>query len=1306
MASNNIKSLLKDAREALKNKDYQTSLKLCKTILKQDKENYMGLVFLGISLQEVGPTDQAKKAFLKAINVNSENVLAWNGLLNYYDQFENEIDTAHLIEVYLKILDLETNDKKLKEIYEKIEAIKFIPENLFPSVVNHMYKAAKSLKERNCISEGPWSAIVAVIWNKKDKTELSEEIWQMLEEALSELVHTSKWMSSDNYSKYLKVLHERKKYVLLLEECQRMHSIFEESTIPLEWVCKLYNQLEVEKDNLSAVFEPTAKEYYEILEKINPKSATVLFTNSLIHYKNGNILLARDVLKEVTSLHPKFLHGWMLLTSCYLKLKNFEEALKSSEHTQKLLKETNNTSTFLCNTVLDLELQILSMHSMQECWEKCIEKCKEIANGDKNRKLCMARSYMNLGKLIEAKTILNEINGDENDVSVSVLKANLLEKEGKTEDAIKLLTKLSENNNDSDVWFEVGLLHWKIHDYDKSAIPFLKAAKLNPNNYSIFLYLGHYYQKYNNIEKAKKCFEKAFKINSNCIEAALELGEIYRKLEDWDANLTLLRELAGGSVNEWNNWAWVQLGVSYLEKQDFNCAIDTWRYLVRCKPLNSHFWEGLADSYLARGSYTSALKCYQKAAEITPNALYPLLQIATVKRILGQYAEARADFEALLSTNQKYVPALKGLAETCLNQAKLYNKNQLLGLTRDCCQCALENLLTAIKERNNFSCLWKLAADGCYLVAQLPEKYCCLLIPASLVDESDDGGSKIMEMDDLFLMATRYYSKSILLSKSNILIWHDLASCYLSYAKSVTDPRKAKTLYDKALMAAQYCTKENPSHWEHWNLLGNIAISKDPSDYALAQHAFIKAITVEHNSAEAWTNLGSLYLKLDEFKLANAAFARAQRADPTYVNSWVGQAIIAETMGAEEAMDLFRHSTQLGMQMQGALGYGQWVCQTLIDSPPHTFIYAIHKMHAVPVACDALTWYIERNPYDSCAWNMLGILRERLGMKATTLEAFTNAYKKCIEIYRDKAKINMGRINFRLGKYKEAIDFYQSVKEANFKSGSGLALARFKAKQYEESYEEYEAALHWLTDEQSHQSDLLVALASMAYTFQGPDAAKTLLFQSVKCNPPSPFAYYAILALGLLNDDFKLAEAAVKEMTTLKDRKECLSHTSTLLSHFYFKKNEISKGIRELSKLIHRHPDQASLWLSFAILFARCKSGKKCITLAASHCAKIAVKLRETNMDIKLALCIISLLCSIAGDEKQALKAAQKAVHCYPNLSECWCVLIFTLLSNQQTTKNHKFWLKNALRSAKDLDGTSTATKEWLKIQEKIVDDL
>ena len=38
----------------------------------------------------------------------------------------------------------------------------------------------------------------------------------------------------------------------------------------------------------------------------------------------------------------------------------------------------------------------------------------------------------------------------------------------------------------------------------------------------------------------------------------------------------------------------------------------------------------------------------------------------------------------------------------------------------------------------------------------------------------------------------------------------------------------------------------------------------------------------------------------------------AQSADPDQIEAWVGQALVAESIGSPEAMDLFRHSTQLG----------------------------------------------------------------------------------------------------------------------------------------------------------------------------------------------------------------------------------------------------------------------------------------------------------------------------------------------------------------------------------------------------------
>lgn len=46
--------------------------------------------------------------------------------------------------------------------------------------------------------------------------------------------------------------------------------------------------------------------------------------------------------------------------------------------------------------------------------------------------------------------------------------------------------------------------------------------------------------------------------------------------------------------------------------------------------------------------------------------------------------------------------------------------------------------------------------------------------------------------------------------------------------------------------------------------------------------------------------------------MANMAFNAAQCTDPSYTQAWIGQATIAEMFENDEAMDLYRHSHELG----------------------------------------------------------------------------------------------------------------------------------------------------------------------------------------------------------------------------------------------------------------------------------------------------------------------------------------------------------------------------------------------------------
>ena len=116
-----------------------------------------------------------------------------------------------------------------------------------------------------------------------------------------------------------------------------------------------------------------------------------------------------------------------------------------------------------------------------------------------------------------------------------------------------------------------------------------------------------------------------------------------------DSQLALLRTFTSLKNND-NLWAWIQLGICYLEQQNYPEAIDSLRHVIRKEPNNalvtflsvfrlmiicffSFCWESLADAYMARGSYTSSLKSYQKSLSLNSNSIYSQFQIANIKLV-------------------------------------------------------------------------------------------------------------------------------------------------------------------------------------------------------------------------------------------------------------------------------------------------------------------------------------------------------------------------------------------------------------------------------------------------------------------------------------------------------------------------------------------------------------------------------------------------------------------------------------------------------------------------------------------------
>ncbi|KAK0440394.1 TPR-like protein [Desarmillaria tabescens] len=79
---------LKAARDFIAKKDFAAARDSAEKVLEFEPDNYNATVFLGLAYLELGDFDKSEQAYRRAIELNSEQLLAWQGLSKFYERTE------------------------------------------------------------------------------------------------------------------------------------------------------------------------------------------------------------------------------------------------------------------------------------------------------------------------------------------------------------------------------------------------------------------------------------------------------------------------------------------------------------------------------------------------------------------------------------------------------------------------------------------------------------------------------------------------------------------------------------------------------------------------------------------------------------------------------------------------------------------------------------------------------------------------------------------------------------------------------------------------------------------------------------------------------------------------------------------------------------------------------------------------------------------------------------------------------------------------------------------------------------------
>ena len=888
-----VKTQLKAARNAIGDKNFEYCIEVCHQILENDAENYNALVFLGISLLETDQVEKSKAQYTKAIALNNNNILAYNGLLKLYERVqdvENQIGTlTEMRQLYARLNDPAKYTESLEqslELSNKVESkalrkallreclptapnftlilnpknqieiwleIHEISQSEFQSWVKQQVQARKTR-----LGAGPLQAVQeqveAEMVARSDLDEVYESLLPLkLESSEKEIVYSA---AIDFYWMKLRYGSDKKNQLGKLGKLI-MKCVGDGIPCKLAWILSIeFEDSSLEHRNLS-MFRNLSflEEFNSLVESIYRMTEENVDLNVVL----GDVM-------EALELAPKSIFGHQILVQIYSMQEDWQNVLKSSQLLNgHIVSMENETGLSLPKAKLDATLQLARANFKTQDTAEALNLYRivlEHFNNNAEALYGMGLVLLEIKQYKEAieyfETIM-KLEPERNEAKGDYGWALFLN--GQVEVAFEIIKSVHEMAESYVTNFRMARVYWELGKEYKDDKKYchshlIKAIQLNPHYSEAFTYLGHYYlMQENDHERAAKCYSKAYSTNPNDAESVQGLVSIWLKSNRTSEAKVLLDQFA--ETNPRSSYVWKQLGLLGLHSGQYQHAITNFQASLRIYSMDHLCWISLAEAYMNSGKYVASLKSVTRALEIEPTSLAATYLRGKINHKLSRFEQGYEDLESL-SRNGCGLPIKVSLMELLQDYAMELFDNGAFGASLEKFRLALQVGLRLLSERNCFvhfllgNILNQVYLLLPYLVDQefksaLSDAWPILKVVYS--DELDSFANVTPQsesLEELLFTASFCFYLALKLNRSGKSnpttgkLLGNIANCaYNCYVESRNENYLA--LSQRYCKSALCVDKRNP---ELWNIYGILNVKSDPH---IAQHAFIQACELDEN---------------------------------------------------------------------------------------------------------------------------------------------------------------------------------------------------------------------------------------------------------------------------------------------------------------------------------------------------------------------------------------------------------------------------------------------------------------------------
>lgn len=738
-------------------------------------------------------------------------------------------------------------------------------------------------------------------------------------------------------------------------------------------------------------------------------------------------------------------------------------------------------------------------------------------------------------------------------------------------------------------------------NYEHIFDSYAKSLKENPNFAPAYSSLGKFYDKQGDTVRSTKCYYKAFELDGGDLDAAEELAKDFANKGDWNlVSIVASRVLESERVRFMGNiksltWPTRVLGIASLNNQNFGAAVRYFQDSLRKDPNDNASWIGLGEAYLNSGSYDSAKKVFSRAQQLDPNNWIATFHYAMVLRKTKEFDEAVNVLKGIASRHPKETAPKMALIETLLLSARShYSKEiftQSVGLAVECVETAGKAILE--EDFPMTQDIWRAIGQCCEIflsvrsnIDMVPLELLRKLASYSKSFDGDEDLSTISIIDEI-TFDTIEYSVSLSAVKQTVIYsilffklalyfsrkdrssravgWYNLGlaslKSYLLTYNLFTEAERKKQLYAsmESLKHSIRIFNTNPEIWNAYGVACSFINSK------VAQHSFIRSLSLDMHQSSPLINLAALYLRQDDLQLAEEAVQRALATDPEFSPAWIGKGIIQYTWAKSvEARNTFQQAFEIsnGNEKLSKLYYALTVFEMIQNK--YKFISkgdtkSENKLDLeLETSVMSLQKYLKLVPDSPLAINLSGLIFERVSNYEESMKFCTKLCTHYEQIYEEhenqedlikfvRAKSHLARVSLGAENFNEAIEHSQfaldvsnDLAEEDELASNMLRRSRLSAfltsglgyyftQKYNEAIECFKHAL----TESDEDQDVIVLLSQVLWAHGGSDereVALEQLFGSIEKHGSASLNIALTLgAIGITHDS-EIIEAAQDEL--------------------------------------------------------------------------------------------------------------------------------------------------------------------------------